>query len=78
MIGSSLGLGLFFIIFGDGGLNPSAVAGGPSVTKLTQSKCIAVKGSGKPANVAKLYIQVPCKVEFFRCGCKGKKITIIV
>jgi len=33
---------------GDGGLNPSAVAGGPSVTRLTHSKCMALNGSGKP------------------------------
>ena len=38
---------------GDGGLKPRAVAGGPSVTRFTHSKCIAVNGSGKPARVAK-------------------------
>jgi hypothetical protein len=52
MIGSSLGRGGCFIKPGTGGLNPSAVAGGPSVTRLTKSKCIAVKGSGTPDNVA--------------------------
>lgn len=30
-----LDLGAFFIMFGSGGLNPKAVAGGPSVTRLT-------------------------------------------
>lgn len=33
---------------GAGGLNPRAVAGGPSVTRLTHNKCIALNGSGKP------------------------------
>ena len=32
---------------------PSAVAGGPSVTRLTHSRCIGVSGSGSPSNVAK-------------------------
>jgi hypothetical protein len=48
MIGSSEGLGFCNITSGAGGLNDRHVAGGPSVTKLTHSKCIALKGSGNP------------------------------
>jgi hypothetical protein len=48
MIGSLEGLGFCSMTSGDGGLKPNAVAGGPSVTRLTQSKCIALRGSGKP------------------------------
>ena len=53
IIGSLVGRGGKFIRFGDGGLKPSAVAGGPSVTRFTHNKCIAVNGSGKPRSVAK-------------------------
>lgn len=35
-----------------GGLKPKAVAGGPSVTRLTHNKCSGVNGSGRPNNVA--------------------------
>ena len=31
-----------------GGLKPRAVAGRPSVTKLTQSSCTGIKASGRP------------------------------
>lgn len=48
IIGSLDDLGFWDMTSGAGGLNPSAVAGGPSVTKFTHSKCIALKGSGKP------------------------------
>ena len=51
-IDSLRGLGLFFIASGSGGLNPRAVAGGPSVTKLTHNKCKGVSGSGRPSTVA--------------------------
>lgn len=43
---------------GSGGLNPSAVAGGPSVTRLTHNKCSGVKGSGKPSKVAKKIVAI--------------------
>lgn len=52
MMGSSLGRGGFVIASGSGGLNPSAVAGGPSVTRLTHRRCRGVSGSGKPSKVA--------------------------
>lgn len=48
MIGSLDDRGFWDMIPGAGGLNPKAVAGGPSVTKFTHSKCMALKGSGKP------------------------------
>lgn len=31
-----------------GGLNPKAVAGGPSVTKLTHKSCTGIRPSGMP------------------------------
>jgi hypothetical protein len=37
MIGSSCFLGGFYITSGSGGLNESAVAGSPSVTRLTHN-----------------------------------------
>ena len=52
MIGSSDGRGFCFITSGAGVLNPNAVAGGPLIPKMTQSKCVALKGSGKPATAA--------------------------
>ena len=33
---------------GSGGLNPRAVAGGPSVTRFTQSSCTGMRPSGMP------------------------------
>ena len=48
MIGSLDDRGFCDIMPGAGGLKPRAVAGGPSVTKFTQRRCIALKGSGKP------------------------------
>ena len=32
-----------------GGLNPRAVAGRPSVTRLTQSSCTGMRASGSPS-----------------------------
>lgn len=43
---------------GSGGLKPSAVAGGPSVTRLTHSKWRGVSGSGKPSSVAKKMVAI--------------------
>lgn len=43
---------------GSGGLNPSAVAGGPSVTRLTHSRCRGVSGSGRPRRVAKKIVAI--------------------
>lgn len=43
---------------GSGGLNPSAVAGGPSVTRLTHSRCRGVSGSGNPSRVAKKIVAI--------------------
>jgi hypothetical protein len=36
-----------------GGLKPSAVAGGPSVTRLTQSSCTGMRPSGMPSAAVK-------------------------
>ena len=45
----SLGLrGGFFIMSRSGGLKPRAVAGKPSVTKLTHNNCTGIKASGIP------------------------------
>lgn len=41
-------LGFFCMMSGSGGLKPRAVAGGPSVTKLTHSSCTGIKPSGRP------------------------------
>lgn len=38
---------------GPGGLNPSAVAGGPSVTRFTQSSCTGMSPSGSPKAAVK-------------------------
>lgn len=43
---------------GSGGLKPSAVAGGPSVTRLTHSRCSGVSGSGRPRRVAKKIVAI--------------------
>lgn len=48
MIGSSCYLGGFFITSGSGGLNERAVAGNPSVTRLTQRSWIELNPSGIP------------------------------
>ena len=36
-----------------GGLKPSAVAGGPSVTKFTHSSCTGMRPSGRPKAAVK-------------------------
>ncbi len=41
-------LGGLSIISKSGGLKPNAVAGRPSVTKLTHNNCTGIKASGKP------------------------------
>lgn len=43
---------------GSGGLKPRAVAGGPSVTRLTHSRCSGVSGSGRPRRVAKKIVAI--------------------
>jgi hypothetical protein len=48
MRASSLLRGGFFMISISGGLKPKAVAGGPSVTKLTHNSCTGIKPSGIP------------------------------
>ena len=50
IIGSFVYLGGFLITSGSGGLNDKAVAGGPSVTKFTQSNYTELKPSGNPNN----------------------------
>lgn len=49
MIGSSCFLGGFFITSGSGGLNDKAVAGSPSVTRLTHNNYIELNPSGIPS-----------------------------
>ena len=41
-----------------GGLNPRAVAGGPSVTRFTHNKCSGFNGSGMPIIVAKKIVTI--------------------
>lgn len=49
LISGSLGLrGCLSMMSKSGGLNPSAVAGNPSVTRLTQSNWTGIKASGRP------------------------------
>ena len=45
---------------GSGGLKPSAVAGGPSVTRLTHSSCTGMRPSGRP-RMAVRKIEATCK-----------------
>lgn len=44
-------LGLLFMMSLSGGLKPRAVAGRPSVTRLTHSSCTGFKISGNPAQI---------------------------
>jgi hypothetical protein len=53
MSGSFAFLGGLSIISRSGGLNPRAVAGRPSVTKLTQSNWTGIKASGRPSAAVK-------------------------
>ena len=58
-----------------GGLKPKAVAGGPSVTKLTHNSCTGIKPSGMPKAAVKkidatspifeeiIYLKAPDKPE---------------
>ena len=60
MSASLLFRGGFRIILTSAGLNPRAVAGGPSVTKLTHKSCTGIKHSGIPsAAVKKIDITSP-------------------
>lgn len=60
MSGSLGDLGFSFIMSGSGGLNPSAVAGSPSVTKLTHNSCTGIRASGIPrAAVRKILTTSP-------------------
>lgn len=56
---------------GEGGLKPSAVAGGPSVTRFTHSRCIAVSGSGNPASVAKKMAQISPMLQLIKKQMKA-------
>ena len=49
MSSSSEGLGGLVMMSGSGGLKPRAVAGGPSVTRLTQRSCTGMRPSGSPS-----------------------------
>jgi len=54
VISPSLGLrGSFFMMSKSGGLKPRAVAGKPSVTKLTHNNCTGIKASGIPKAAVK-------------------------
>ena len=48
MSGSFTERGGFFMMSTSGGLNPSAVAGRPSVTRFTQSSWTGMRASGRP------------------------------
>jgi hypothetical protein len=50
---SSLLLGFFFIASGSAGLKDNAVAGSPSVTRLTHNNYIELNPSGIPKNEEK-------------------------
>ena len=53
-------LGGFCMMSRSGGLKPRAVAGGPSVTKLTHSNCTGIRFSGRPkAAVRKMQATSP-------------------
>ena len=56
-------LGGRFIIFGSAGSTPKAVAGAPSVTKFIHKICTAIKGKGKPSNMAKKMINTSPELE---------------
>jgi hypothetical protein len=43
---------------------PKAVAGGPSVTRLTHNKCKGVKGSGKPRIVEIRIVNISPKYKY--------------
>ena len=49
MSSSSEGRGGLVMMSGSGGLNPRAVAGGPSVTRLTQRSWTGMSPSGRPS-----------------------------
>ena len=49
MRSSSFRLGFFVMMSTSGGLNPSAVAGGPSVTRFTHRSCTGIRPSGMPS-----------------------------
>ena len=46
---SSARRGGFCMMSVSGGLKPSAVAGGPSVTRFTHSSCTGIRFSGRPS-----------------------------
>lgn len=46
-------LGGFSMMSKSGGLKPSAVAGKPSVTKLTHNNCTGISASGNPKAAVK-------------------------
>lgn len=43
---------------GSEGLKPNAVAGGPSVTRFSQSNSMGERGSGSPSRVAKKTVNI--------------------
>jgi hypothetical protein len=67
---SSLLRGGFFIISLSGGLNPKAVAGGPSVTRLTHKSCTGMRPSGIPkADVRNMEATSPMFEEIIYLQC---------
>ena len=65
-IGASRPRGGRLIAPGSGGLSPSAVAGGPSVTRLTHSSWSGVSGSGSPSSVARKTVAISPKLHEMR------------
>ena len=57
-MGSEAERGGLAMASGSGGLKPSAVAGGPSVTRLTQRRWSGVRGSGRPRTVAPKMVRI--------------------
>ena len=53
MRGSSARLGGFSMMSKSGGLKPNAVAGRPSVTRLTHRSCTGMRASGRPRAAVK-------------------------
>ena len=58
--------GALSIMSKSGGLNESAVAGKPSVTKLTHKSCTGISASGTPRAAAKKIETTFCVVQFLK------------
>lgn len=59
-------LGGFFMMSRSGGLNPRAVAGKPSVTKLTHSSWTGIKASGIPRAAVRKILQINYFINYLK------------